>query len=328
MPRNITVVVPCFNSEKSLPLLIPELLPVLANYADNYEVILVNDGSRDKTLIEIQGLVDEYAFTRGINLTKNFGQHNATLCGICQAKYDVVVTIDDDLQNPPEEIIRLVDKLEEGYDVVYGVPTERNHTLIRNMGSHVLRFILKAIGAKSSEGISSFRALRSFLAEGLADSTGQVVCLDVLFSWTTENFATLSVKHRARTRAQSSYTLTKLVKVAFDLIISYSSLPLKLVGISGLVSVTVGLILFSLSVISWLGLVAAIPNGLLASCIFIVGGLQLAGLGIVGEYLIRLHSSAVKQPPFRIAEELSSQKCETVNTKLVKEDREVNATPV
>ncbi|MEZ4489155.1 MAG: glycosyltransferase family 2 protein [Cyanobacteriota/Melainabacteria group bacterium] len=305
--RTLSIVVPCYNSENTLTVLVPELIAVASSVSSSFEVILVNDGSRDGTWQVIEDLVSRFRQVRGIDLTKNFGQHNATLCGILQAQNEIIVTIDDDSQNPPGEIPRLIEKIEQGYEVVYGVPVNKQHGLIRKLGSFALRFILKVVGAKSSRGISSFRVLRSSLARSLEDYYGNVVCIDVLFSWTTENFATVAVTHRPRTRDVSSYTFLKLAKFAFDIILAYSSLPLKLIGLAGAFFVLCSFVLLFCSVI-FLSLGASTMSlalFMILSSVLLLGGLNLFGLGIVGEYLVRMHASAVRQPSFKIAQEVS-----------------------
>jgi glycosyltransferase involved in cell wall biosynthesis len=134
---NISVVVPVFNGESSLRELASRLRPVLRALCENYELILVNDGSEDGSWETITRLTAKHRWINGVDLMRNYGQHNALLCGIRAAKYEVAVTLDDDLQHPPEEIPKLVDKLAEGYDVVYGVPEKRQHDLWRNVAALV-----------------------------------------------------------------------------------------------------------------------------------------------------------------------------------------------
>lgn len=309
----VSVVVPCYNSARTVQNLVSELKVVLERIADRYEVILVNDGSKDRTWNLITEVVSRESNVRGINLTKNFGQHNATLCGILAAEYELICTIDDDLQYSPEDIPVLIERLETGYDVVYGVPERRRHGLIRDTGAYVFKKLLAAIGASSSNGISSFRVLRSYLAEGLAHSTGRVVCLDVVFSWTTDKFTSIKVSHNKRVNSESSYSLLKLTKVAFDLVLAYSSLPLKFIGFSGLFCVIAGALLLVYCLFSMINGSSLPVAGAVTSVILLVGGLQLCGLGIIGEYLIRLYSSSVKQPPFQIETEIDNSACKSIN---------------
>ena len=145
----ISVVIPAYHSEKTLPKLVPRLAHVLKDAAASFEVILVDDGSWDETWNVILALAREYPFIRGFQLMRNYGQHNALLCGIRVARGDIVVTMDDDLQNPPEEVPRLLAKLAEGYDVVYGTPQKESHGMLRDAASQITKLVLqKTMGAR------------------------------------------------------------------------------------------------------------------------------------------------------------------------------------
>lgn len=134
---NISVIIPVYNSEQTLTALMQRLQPVLEAQTTEYELVLVNDGSSDQSWDVICELSVEHSWLRGINLMRNYGQHNALLCGIRSARYEIIVTMDDDLQNPPEEIPKLLEKLDEGYDVVYGTPQKEQHGFWRDMASQV-----------------------------------------------------------------------------------------------------------------------------------------------------------------------------------------------
>ena len=180
----VSVVVPVYNSEGSLPLLVDRLSQVLEPGRDLGELILVNDGSRDRSWDVIQDLSGRYPWIRGFNLMRNFGQHNALLCGIRQAKYDVIVTLDDDLQNPPEEIPRLLACLAEGHDVVYGTPRRQAHGFLRNVASIVTKAALQsAMGAETARKVSAFRAFRTDLRKSFSNYSGSFVSIDVLLTW-------------------------------------------------------------------------------------------------------------------------------------------------
>ena len=141
--RAISVVVPVYNSELILPVLIKRLEPVLASLADPFEVVLVNDGSRDQSWRVIQELSRSFPWVRGVNLMRNYGQHNALLCGLRVARFDTLVTMDDDLQHPPEEIHKLLKKSGEGYDVVYGSSRSGRQGLWRELASRITRWVLR-----------------------------------------------------------------------------------------------------------------------------------------------------------------------------------------
>src|ERR1700758_609522 len=156
---NISVVVPVFNGEHSLRELVSRLSPVLGALCENYEVVLVNDGSEDRSWQTIIWLAAEHGWVCGIDLMRNYGQHNAALCGIRAAKHEIVVTLDDDLQHPPEEIPKLIQKLTEGYDVVYGTPEKKQHGFWRRLASFTARRMLRsAFGSDIVFSMSAFRA--------------------------------------------------------------------------------------------------------------------------------------------------------------------------
>ncbi|MCK4272192.1 glycosyltransferase family 2 protein, partial [bacterium] len=154
----MSVVVPVYNSQDTLKPLVTKLKSVLEAYADAFEVILINDGSLDDSWQVIGELVDNKEFVKSLNLMRNYGQHNALLAGIREAKYDITVTIDDDLQHPPEEICNLLEKLNEGYDVVYGAPQIEQHGLWRDLASQITKLVLRSVmSVEIARNVSAFR---------------------------------------------------------------------------------------------------------------------------------------------------------------------------
>ena len=159
---SISIVVPVYNSELTLLKLVERLLPVLSVLAREYELVLVNDGSRDQSWRVIQRLAVEHQWVRGINLMRNYGQHNAILCGIRAARFDILVTMDDDLQHPPEEIHKLLAKLEDGFEVAYGYPEHQQHGFLRDIASGLTKLALqRSMGAETARHISAFRVFRT-----------------------------------------------------------------------------------------------------------------------------------------------------------------------
>ena len=149
-PRAISIVVPVYNSEESLPILIHRLDAVRESLNSRFEVILVNDGSRDRSAAVMEDVARRYPWVTPISLLRNYGQHNALLCGIRAAQHDVTITMDDDLQNPPEEIRKLLDKLGEGHDVVYGYPERESHGAVRDLASTITKVGLQHIVGKDN----------------------------------------------------------------------------------------------------------------------------------------------------------------------------------
>lgn len=302
----LSVVIPVFNSEQSLPPLLERLAKVLPTLTDNYEVILVNDGSRDKSWSIISSLASQYPFVHGVNMMRNYGQHNALLCGIRQAKGEIIVTMDDDLQNPPEEIEKLLVKLNEGYDVVYGTPNQEQHGFLRDLASQATKLALQsAMGAETARKVSAFRVFRTIVRQSFATYHAPFVSIDVLLTWGTTRFASISVHQDERTLGTSNYTVRKLVTHALNMMTGFSVLPLHIASWIGL-----ALALFSVVVLVYvigLYLIEGTPVPgfpFLASIIGIFSGAQLLALGIIGEYLGRMHLRLQDRPTYVVREEL------------------------
>lgn len=191
--HNVSIIVPVYNSSTILPRLVKELEASLLECTDRFELVLVNDASRDASWEVINELSQLHTWIRGINLMRNVGQHNALLCGIRQARYEIVVTIDDDLQNPPSEIERLLGKLDQGFDVVYGFPERERHSLFRKVASRITKMVLQnAMGSDTARKISSFRAFRTNVREAFDEYRGPFVSIDVLLTWGTTRFGALT----------------------------------------------------------------------------------------------------------------------------------------
>jgi len=301
---NVSVVVPVYNSQNSLRLLIDRLLPVLAQVAEQYEVVFVEDGSRDQSWSIVQELAAKQDFVRGIRQMRNFGQHNALLCGIRHARHEVVVTIDDDLQNPPEEIPKLLEKLGAGFDVVYGVPNVGQHGLLRNAASTITKLALKgAMGVEVARDVSAFRAFRTHLRSAFAEYRGSFVAIDVLLTWGTSNFASVVVRHDARPFDSSNYTLKKLITHAANMVTGFSVWPLQLASVIGFFFTLFGIAIFVYVVGRFLVSGTTVPGfSFLASMIAIFSGAQLFALGIMGEYLARMHFRAIEKPSYVVME--------------------------
>ena len=299
--ESISVVVPVYNSEASLPLLIARLEPALNDFG-SFEIILVNDGSRDSSWTVIEDLAARFKSVRGIDLMRNFGQHNALLCGIRAAKGRVIVTIDDDLQNPPEEIPALLAKLGEGYDVVYGTPQKETHGFARDLASRITKIALQsAMGAETARNVSAFRAFRAHLRDAFETYRGPFVSIDVLLTWATTRFAAIPVKHEPRQLGQSGYTLGRLIAHAMNMMTGFSTLPLQLASIVGFAFTLIGAFALAFVLIRYL-LQGVIVAGFvfLASLISIFSGAQLFALGVIGEYLARMHFRMMDRPPYAV----------------------------
>jgi undecaprenyl-phosphate 4-deoxy-4-formamido-L-arabinose transferase len=297
--RSISVVTPVYNGEASVAELCRRLEEVLPRVATQYEVILVNDGSRDRSWEVISELSSRLPTVRGLNLMRNYGQHNALLCGIRAAKYEVIVTMDDDLQHPPEEIPRLLARLEEGFDVVYGAPKTEQNGPMRAIASRITRLALRsAVGADVAKNVSAFRIFRTQLREAFAGYQTPFVSIDVLLTWATTRFGATTVPFQKRFSGSSNYTFVKLVRYALDMMTGFSTAPLQLASLIGFTCTLFGIVVLIYVFVRYCleGSVPGFP--FLASIIAIFSGAQLFALGVIGEYLARMHFRSMKRPAY------------------------------
>jgi glycosyltransferase involved in cell wall biosynthesis len=304
MTRSFSVVIPVFRSERILPELYRQLVDALPKIGAPFEIIFVEDCGGDGSWKTIQDLVRRDPRVRGYRLSRNYGQHNALLCGIRAAQHDIIVTIDDDLQHPPDQIVLLLDALGDDSDVIYGMPDAEQHGLMRNLASRFTKLALQdAMGAENARNVSAFRVFRSKLREAFANYSSPSVSIDVLLSWGTRAFGAVKVRHQSRYSGASNYTLGKLVNHAFNLITGFSTLPLRLVSIVGF-----GFTLFGLLVLIWvLGAYwlhgAPVPGFVfLATITTTFAGVQLFAIGIFGEYLARIFGRTMDKPPYVVSE--------------------------
>ena len=305
---SISIVVPVYNSELTLAALIERLEPVLRRVASAFEVILVNDGSRDGSWLVASELAQSHSFVRALNLMRNYGQHNALLAGIRSARNEIIITIDDDLQNPPEEIPRLLAQIAEGCDVVYGVPEHERHGFLRDLASHVTKLTLQsAMGAETARKISAFRAFRTDLRDAFQDYRGSFVSIDVLLTWGTTRFTAIVVRHEPRHAGVSNYTLRKLIVHALNLMTGFSTMPLQIASLIGFAFTLVGLGVFAYVVALYFIFGRSVPGfAFLASIIAVFSGAQLFALGIIGEYLARVHFRMMDKPSYAVREDTRS----------------------
>lgn len=308
--QSLSIVIPVYNSAAILPNLIQRLASVLPDLATHYEVILVNDGSADKSWESVCQIANEYRWVRGINLMRNFGQHNALLCGIRDAQGEIIITMDDDLQHPPEEIHLLLQKLNDGFDVVYGTPQQEQHGLWRDLASQVTKIVLQsAMGAETARQISAFRVFRTQVRDAFTNYENPYVSIDVLLTWGTTRFAAVTVRHNSRLIGHSNYTFRKLVLHTINMITGFSTLPLQLASIIGFALTIFGVGIF-LYVVGRYFLESGAPAGFpfLASIIAIFSGAQLLVLGIIGEYLARIHFRMMDRPTYTVLTSTASPK--------------------
>lgn len=300
--ESLSIVIPVYRGAENLPELTAELAQVLPTLAQHYEAILVDDGSPDNSWLVIQQLARQYPWLRGIGLMRNYGQHNALLCGIRAAQYNLIVTMDDDLQHPPTEIHKLLDKLDEGYDVVYGSPAQEQHGLWRDLASQITKIALQSsMGVDIARSVSAFRAFRTPLRDAFTSYHSPNVTIDVLLTWGTTRFAAVTVPHVERRHGTSNYTFRKLARHAINMITGFSVLPLQFASLTGFLFTLFGLLVLVYVIGRYLIQGTPVEGfPFLASIITIFAGAQLFALGIIGEYLARIHIRMMDRPVYTV----------------------------
>ena len=302
----LSIVIPVCNGEKSLPVLVPELVAQLRSSGWAFEIILVNDASSDGSWDAILQLRARFPQVRGVDLMFNTGQFRALLCGLAQVRGEIVVTMDDDLQHPPREVLKLVRALTDDpkIDAVIGCPDMRHHRRYRNIGSRFNDVILRmSLGKPRDLHFGSFRAIRRPVVDAmLSFGTTNPVPGPLLFK-TTKRLRNVTVEHLPRSQGESNYSVYKLGKVALDNLLSYSTLPLKVVSGFGLATALVSASLgFVILVYRWLNPSRVLGWTSLALLIIFFSGLMLFSIGLIGEYLIRILTEVGRSPRYIIRE--------------------------
>jgi len=294
-----SVIIPVFNSSDTLELLVKRLGSVLHGLASEYEVIFINDDSRDNSWQVIIQLSRQYHWVKGINLMRNFGQHNALLTGILAAQYGVIVTMDDDLQHPPEEIHKLTSELiNGGFDVVYGVPKIQEHSAFRLFSSRITKRLMSmALDLPDIAQSGAFRAFRIEVRKAFRGYRNRSVSIDALLAWGTSRFGYVVVDHKQRRAGKSNYTFRKLIRHTINMLTGFSTLPLRLASFLGFAFTGFGFLVLAY-VIGRYFIEGSPVQGFpfLASLIALFSGVQLFVTGIFGEYLAQIFFNIMGRP--------------------------------
>ena len=296
----LSIVVPVYNSANSIPELLDRLTRAVGALTDRFEIILVEDGSPDESWAAIEAVRDRYAKNLvAVQLMRNFGQHNALMCGLGVARGDYIVTMDDDLQNPPEEIGKLLQRIRQGdLDLVYGVASSRGHAAWRNLGAAVIwNFYRTVFGNPITP--TPFRIMRAQLSRSILSYNLNFTYLDGLLAWCTKRIGAVEVEHHARAQGRSGYSISQLMGLALNLYTNFSLLPLRLVSGVGFLAAISGFLTGAYYLIQHLFSNITVPG--FAStivAILILGGIQLLALGVIGEYLGRLHLNVNRKPQY------------------------------
>ncbi len=297
---SVSIVVPVYNGAATLPALVERCISVLEGAARPYELVLVNDGSHDDSWAMIESIAAREPAVRGVDLMRNFGQHNAVLAGVRAAANDVIVTLDDDLQHPPEAIPALLDALGPGVDLVYGTPRRQQHSRWRNAAAVGSKSLLRVFGGwHAAERVTDFRAFRTHLRDGFAGFSAPSVSFDALLAWTTQSIAYVPVEHHPRRVGVSNYRLSSLSEYAATMATSFSVRPLRLATFAGALCAIGGTAsLIGLAIASAANGDRLLGPGFVVALIVMFAGLQLLAIGVLGEYVGRVHLRLVAKPTY------------------------------
>lgn len=301
---SVSIVVPVYRSEAILPHLVAKVQEAMAGSGLGYELILVNDVSPDGSWEVIKRLAAEHNFVRGVCLSKNVGQHNATMAGLGQVRGGVVIVMDDDLQHPPQAILKLVDSIKSGHDVCYTRYAHRQHAAWKKLGSwfndRVATLLLnKPVGLY----LSSFKAMHRRVVDEVVKYDGPYAYVDGLILDVTRNIDVLTIEHQARFAGEGNYNLRRSLSLWLKMATSFSVVPLRIATVLGLSITALSLIIGVAIILRKLSHpdLASGWASLIVSILF-VGGMQTFCLGLLGEYLGRAYLKINKKPQFVIRE--------------------------
>lgn len=295
------MVVPVYRSHDTLEKLYIGVRDAIESVDPNFELILVEDCGGDDSWLGIERLAASDQRVHGIKLSRNFGQHAATICGIAHARGEWIVTLDDDLEHSPEYIPDLYRKAQEGNDLVYGVYPERNHRAWRNITSNVARWLFNKAIPSLNYTYTSYRVIRGDIARTLTQFDSPFPFVDGYLSWLTNNYATVEVLHGTRANGASNYTLRKLITHTINIFVTFSDLPLRLATWIGLTAFLIGMAWLTAIAGRYLfGGISVSGYASIMAGILLFGGVQLLVLGIFGEYLGRMNFKSSRKPLFLV----------------------------
>jgi len=306
----VSVVVPVYNEQANLSHLMERLRPVMESLGRPYEIILVDDGSADNSLAILKGFAAQND-VKVVELTRNFGQHAAIFAGFSVAEGDIIVTMDADLQNPPEEIPRLVAVMEEGdYDMVGTIRRERHDSIFRTFPSKLVNMVARRItGVNMRDWGCMLRAYRRHVVTQMSACHNQATFIPAIATHFAKRITEIEVAHAERYGGKTSYSLWKLINLQFDLVTSFSHFPLKLIMYTGIIMAFTGVsfgILLGVARIAYGANWAAEGVFTLFAVLFAFVGFQFFALGVLGEYVGRIYREVRKSPEYVISKVYSS----------------------
>jgi undecaprenyl-phosphate 4-deoxy-4-formamido-L-arabinose transferase len=302
----ISVLIPLLNEHDSLPELQERLSKTLDEVGKPYEIIYINDGSTDGTQRRLEDFHERFPTVKVIEFNRNYGQHMALFAGFQACHGEIIITIDGDLQNPPEEIPKLVQKMEEGYEVVATYRRNRQDSLFRKFASNIVNKITsKLVGVKLKDYGCMLRAYSRSVIDHINMCTESSSFIPALANTFARKIAEIEVAHEERKMGQSKYSIFRLLRLNFDLMTSFSLLPIQFIGILGSIIAVLGLAFAVFLIIRRLLLG---PEGegtfTLFGILFFFIGIQIFALGIIGEYIGRIYQEVRRRPRFVIKKEL------------------------
>ncbi|MEN6402647.1 MAG: glycosyltransferase [Armatimonadia bacterium] len=302
VPVHVSIVIPVYNEEANLEELLRRLVGAAQTMGKPTELIFVDDGSSDGTLAALKAFSSPVVDVRVVELARNFGQHAAVMAGFTQCRGDIVVTIDADLQNPPEEIPRLVAEMERGYDVVGSVRQDRQDPLLRKISSKIVnRLVAKATGHDLHDYGCMLRAYNHDTVRAMLDCPERRTFIPALAMTVARTASEIEVGHADRFEGKSKYNIFSLLRLNLDLMMGFTPIPLRLVSVTGMIIAAVGL-LFSLFLVIRRFVVGPEVEGvftLFAGLYFFVG-VQIMAVGLIGEYMARTYDEVRGRPRFII----------------------------
>ena len=306
-----SIVIPVYNSEQTLPELHERIVQVMEVMGARFEIVFVEDCSADRSWQVLQAIAGSDERVRAIQLLRNYGQASATMCGLRHSVGQVAITLDDDLQNPPEEIPVLVNALENDpeLDVVIGIPGEKQHAFWRNVGSNVVNLINSfAIKKDRSLKFSGFRAMRRIVVDRLVELNVPQPAIGVLLCSITPRITNVTVRHEPRSAGQSGYTIAKILGLTLSNFLTFSDFPLRFLAMVGVVGIVASLVYGLVLIVRFFMGGIGVPGWTTIALLLIaMSGFSFFAFGLIGEYLLRILQSAQNTPQYVVRQRIEGQ---------------------
>lgn len=307
MRPTYSVVIPVLNEEGNVEKLVERIVSVMERLMQPFEVLFVDDGSRDRTPELLRQVAARDDRIRVIRFTRNYGQEAAVEALYLNARGKFLIQMDGDLQHPPEEIPKLIAKKDEGFDVVYGVREERQDTFFRVAASNTMQWAMRSLmEIELPEDVSTFRLMSAHIARLVAALPERRKFFSALIVWSGARIGVVKVKHSARAAGETKYNFTKLLNHTFDLVVGFSSKPLRYIGVMGFIFAIAGFVLGTWTIVRkliWGYGTMGWPS--IFAAVVVLSGVQLMALSMIGEYIARIYVQAQSRPLYNIAERLN-----------------------